>query len=177
MRFMTKNIVPWLWRSKTVPIGKEEHSVAALQRQVNRLFSDFASGSTIIPDFVSEPLAQLGERLSSFVPNVNVARRPESLLVVVEAPGMEAQDIEISVTRDGLTIRGERKPLNDSVGGDEWVYVESSFGSFERIVPLSDLVVNHDAIEATASKGVVTIVIPLKSGVTSSGKRVTIQTK
>jgi HSP20 family protein len=174
---MTKNIVPWLWRSKTVPIGREEHSVAALQRQINRLFSDFASGSTIIPDFVSEPLAQLGERLTSFVPNINVAKRSDSLLVVVEAPGMDAQDIEISVTRDGLTIRGERKALYDSVESDEWVYVESSFGAFERIVPLSDHVVDEDAIEATASKGVVTIVLPLKTGVTSSEKRVAIQSK
>jgi HSP20 family protein len=174
---MTKNIVPWLWRSKTVPIGKEEHSVAALQRQINRLFSDFASGSTIIPDFVSEPLAQLGERLTSFVPNINVAKRPESLLVVVEAPGMDAQDIEISVTRDGLIIRGERKALYEAVAAEEWVYVESSFGSFERIVPLSDLVVDEDAIEATASKGVVTIVLPLKSGVSTSEKRVSIKSK
>lgn len=149
--------------------------MAALQRQINRLFSDFASGSSIIPDFVSEPLAQLGERLSSFVPNVNVAKREDSLLVVVEAPGMDAQDIELSVTRDGLTIRGERKAPYESVGEGEWVYVESSYGSFERIVPLNDLVVDEDAIEATASKGMVTILLPLKSGVSSSGKKLTIR--
>jgi HSP20 family protein len=173
---MTKNVVPWLWRSKTVPIGKGEHSVAALQRQINRLFSEFSSGSSLIPDFVSEPLVQLGERLSSFVPNVNVAKGDSALIVTVEVPGMEAKDIEISVTRDGVTIRGDRKPFHEALGGGDSVYVESSFGSFERIIPLSDSVVDEDAIEATADKGIVTIVLPVKnSAVSGAVKRVRIQ--
>jgi HSP20 family protein len=159
---MSINVVPWLWRSKTVPIGKEEHSVATLQRQINRILNDFVSRTSVFPAVVSEPIAQLSERLGSFVPNVSVARGEGRLLVTVECPGMDERDVELSLTGDGLIVRGDRKPPNSDVGADEWLYVESSFGRFERIVPLHEVAVDEDGIQATASKGVVTITLPLR---------------
>ena len=172
---MTKKVVPWLWRSKTVPLGKEEHSVAILQRQINRLFSDFVSKSSLFPAVVSEPLAQLSERIGSFVPNVSVAKVDGRLIVTVECPGMDERDIEICLTRDGLILRGERKPPTLDEEQGEWLYVESSFGKFERIVPLTDLGVDEDGIEATARKGIITIVMPLKGSLESVEKKVNIK--
>jgi HSP20 family protein len=160
---MSINVVPWLWRSKTVPIGKEEHSVATLQRQINRILNDFISRSSAFPAVVSEPIAHLSERLGSFVPNVSVAQGDGRLLVTVECPGMDERDVELCLTRDGLIVRGERKAPTFDATPDSWLYVESSFGKFERIVPLHEVAVEVDGIQATASKGVITVVLPLKS--------------
>ena len=158
---MTGNIVPWRWNKKKVPVGGQYDAVSNLHRQVNRLFSGVVSGSTILPDFVSEPLAQLGERLTTFAPNVNVRKTEAAVVVAVELPGMDERDVEISLTTDGLAIRGERKPDGDTMDGDAWNYSESDYGPFERIVPLVGLHIQEDRVDATASKGIVTITLPL----------------
>ncbi|MEN9844863.1 MAG: Spore protein [Pseudomonadota bacterium] len=171
---MTGHIVPWRWKKKTVPVGGQHDVVSNLQRQVNRLFNEVVSGSSFLPDFVSEPLAQLGERLTTFAPSVNVRKTETAIIVAVELPGMDERDVEISLTTDGLAIRGERKadggPLDGGVAsqggiaseGGEWNYSESAYGPFERIVPLAGLRVQADRVDATASKGIVTITLPLE---------------
>ena len=168
-------LVPWTVRRKRNPFGRDEQA-GALQRHVNRLFNDFVSGSSLLSDFISEPLAQLGERSGSFSPNVNVTKTERALNVAVEVPGMDERDIEISLTREGLTIRGERKHSHeehDEKGG--WRYVESSFGAFERVVPLGEFEIEDDKVEATSSKGIVSITLPFKTATVASPKKVSIR--
>lgn len=172
---MSGNIVPWSWKKKRLPVGKDEHPVSALQRQVNRLFAEFGSGSSILPDFFTEPLAQIGERWNAFAPNVNVTKNNSALVVSVEVPGMDEKDIELSLTKDALTIRGERKQIHEEKSEGGWNYVESSFGSFERVVPLNELVVDEDRVEASASKGIVTITLPFRAGSEGAPKKVSIR--
>jgi HSP20 family protein len=143
---------------------------------MNRLFNDFISGSSILPEFFSEPLAQLGERWTSFIPNLNVNKTDKAVIVTVEVPGMDEKDIELSLTKDGLAIRGERKATHEQTEEGGWNYVESSYGSFERIVPLTDLEIDEDKVEATAAKGIVTITLPLKASAQSTAKKVSIKT-
>lgn len=172
---MSGSVVPWRWKKKKVPVGGERDSLAALQRQVNRLFNQVVAGSAMLPDFVSEPLAQLGEQLTTFHPNVNVERSVDSIIVSVELPGMDERDVELSLTSDGLTIRGERKPHGLLVGEDSWSYSESTYGAFERVVPLGGLRVLEEGVEATASKGIVTIVLPLQAPMDAPAKKVEIR--
>jgi HSP20 family protein len=172
---MSMNIVPWAWKKKRVPIGKDEQSLSMLQRQMNRVFNDLISGSSLLPDFFSEPLTQLGERLTAFVPNVNVSKTDTALIVTIEVPGMDEKDIELSLTKDGLAIRGERKQSHDEKGEGGWNYVESAYGAFERIVPLSDLVIDDDNVTATSAKGIVTITLPFKESAQVSPKKVSIR--
>jgi HSP20 family protein len=172
---MTGNIVPWRWKKKTVPVGGQQDAVSNLQRQVNRLFNEVVSGSSILPDFVSEPLAQLGERLTTFAPNVNIRKTDTAVIVAVELPGMDERDVEISLTTDGLAIRGERKPDADALDAGEWNYSESEYGPFERIVPLAGLHIHEDKVDATASKGIVTITLPLQGETEAPVRKVEIR--
>ena len=172
---MTGNIVPWRWKKKTVPVGGQQDAVSNLQRQVNRLFNEVVSGSSILPDFVSEPLAQLGERLTTYAPNVNIRKTDTAVIVAVELPGMDERDVEISLTTDGLAIRGERKPDADALDAGEWNYSESEYGPFERIVPLAGLHIHEDKVDATASKGIVTITLPLMGEAEIPAKKVQIR--
>jgi HSP20 family protein len=172
---MTGNIVPWRWKKKTVPVGGQQDAVSNLQRQVNRLFNEVVSGSSILPDFMSEPLAQLGERLTTYAPNVNVRKTEAAVIVAVELPGMDERDVEISLTTDGLAIRGERKPDADALEEGEWNYSESAYGPFERIVPLAGLRIQEDRVDATASKGIVTITLPLQGEEETPVKKVQIR--
>jgi len=61
------------------------------------------------------------------------------------------------------------------MGGDEWSYSESEFGPFERIVPLVGLQIQEDRVDATSSKGIVTITLPLKAELEVPAKKVQIR--
>jgi len=169
---MNGYLTPRVWRRKTLPVGAEG-SLSGLQGQMNRLVSDFFSGSSLIPEFFSEPISQISEKIAAFVPNVNVSRGEKEWLVTAELPGMDEKDIEISLTRDTLTIRGEKKQSHDKTEG-VYHYVESSYGSFERIVPLSDEI-EEDKVDASFAKGVLTIKLPKRATSQNATKKVSIR--
>jgi HSP20 family protein len=171
---MASNVVPWTSKKRKLTASKDEPSSGALQRHVVRLFNEFLA-SSLVPEVLSEPLAQFGDRLIGFSPAINVLKTEQELLVSVEVPGMDERDIELSLTKEGLTIRGERKPVWVENTEDAFTYLESQFGMFERVVPLTDIVVDEDRVEATASKGVVTISLPFKASSVSSPRKVSIR--
>jgi HSP20 family protein len=142
---------------------------------MNRVFNDLLSGSSLLPEIFSEPLSQLGERWGAFVPNVNVTKTAQALVVSVEVPGMDERDIELSLTKDGLSIRGERRQNQTEGSEGECIYSEIREGTFERFVPLSDLTIDEDAVEATAAKGIVNITLPFKAPSTGAPRKVSIR--
>jgi HSP20 family molecular chaperone IbpA len=72
-------------------------------------------------------------------------------------------------------LPGERKPDADALDAGEWNYSESEYGPFERIVPLAGLHIHEDKVDATASKGIVTITLPLMGEAEIPAKKVRIR--
>ena len=173
---MASSVVPWSSKKKRIVLARQDPSGGAIQRNVSRLFNEFLA-SSIVPELISEPLSSLGDRLSGFSPAVNVIKSATHLLVSVEVPGMDERDVEISLTKEGLTIRGERRAVSalSEPQGDQEEYVESLYGTFERVVPLSGITVDEDRVEATSSKGMVTISLPLKATSVSGARKVSIR--
>lgn len=173
---MPSVVVPWSSRKRRVVLAKQDPSGGAIQRNVSRLFNEFLA-SSMVPELISEPLASLGDRLGGFTPAVNVAKTESCLVVSIEAPGMDERDIELTLTKEGLTIRGDRKPTPRETASEveQEEYIESLYGAFERIVPLAGLAVDEDRVEATASKGMVTISLPLKAAPSGNARKVSIR--
>ena len=84
-------------------------------------------------------------------------------MVKAEVPGMDAKDINISVTGDVLTIKGEKKSEREEKE-ENYHLVERSYGSFSRSMTLP-AAVNLDKIEAKYDKGVLTVTCPKKEEV------------
>jgi len=85
-------------------------------------------------------------------------------VVRAEVPGCKAEDIDISVYGNTLTISGEKKDSHEE-NGDGYYHMESSYGSFRREVSLpAD--VEQDKIEAVCKDGVLSVTLPkaAKSG-------------
>ncbi len=80
--------------------------------------------------------------------------------VVVEAtvPGAKPEDIDISISGDTLTIRGEVKRESE-VKEDNYLRRERVYGSFCRTLPLPTPVVT-DKAEAIFENGVLTLTLP-----------------
>jgi len=92
------------------------------------------------------------------VPPLDISETDENILVKVEAPGIEPKDIDISVSGDTLTIKGEKK-LEKEEKGKNYHFVERSYGSFSRSVGLPASV-NSDQVKAEYKKGILEITLP-----------------
>jgi HSP20 family protein len=135
-------IVRWYERPASArPLGLMEQ----WKREMDRLFTDF-TGRTV------------SSSRSGVFPHLNVSEDSEKLYVSSELPGMEADDVEISVEGDTLTLRGERK-LTEAGEGVSYHRREREGGRFRRIVTLP-VRIDPNGVEATFKNGVLQIVLP-----------------
>lgn len=146
-----RSLAPWRWGRGNVP-STEISPFDAFQREMNRLFDDFFKG------FGLSGTAQEAGAAGMFVPQVDMTEDEKSVRVAAELPGMDEKNIDINLSRDSLTIKGEKREEKEEKGQESF-YTERSFGSFSRVVPLP-AEVDPDRAEATFSKGVLLITMP-----------------
>jgi len=134
----------------------EEHPLSSIQRQMNRLLEDFVSGTAL-----EQPLAGLSERFGgAFQVRLAVEDTADAITVHAELPGVQEEDFDISLTKDALTIRGEKKkPQRDKEEKDVRVMDERLYGPFERVVPLM-VPVREDQVDADFSNGILVVRLP-----------------
>jgi HSP20 family protein len=124
--------------------------VSRLRREMDRLWDDyFGSGRRGLQPLQPE-----------FAPAVDVKETAEAVVVKAEVPGMDAKEINISVTGDVLTIKGEKKSEREEKE-ENYHLVERSYGSFSRSLTLP-AAVDLDNIEAKYDQGVLTVTCPKK---------------
>lgn len=125
--------------------------VAQLQERINRLFGDsYDRGG-------EEGLMNQG----SWTPPVDIYQNGNHEIVLkAELPGMNREDLQVTVDANTLTIRGEKK-LTDEVKEDQFQRIERCYGSFSRSFVLPP---NVDTSKLTAeyTNGVLTVKIPLR---------------
>ena len=88
----------------------------------------------------------------SWSPALDIYEKEDSFTVRAELPGVNMEDIDISVTGDTLTIKGERKPPA-GVKDEEYQCCEVCYGSFSRSISMPTAV-DPDKIEATYGDGI-----------------------
>jgi len=91
-------------------------------------------------------------------PPVNVYVNSDHALVTTEVPGLEAGDIEISISGKNLTIRGDRK-ADELKEGESYHRHERWSGRFSRTIELP-FNVEADKVGAKFSKGILSITLP-----------------
>lgn len=122
----------------------------AMHRRMERLFNEFPG-----EHFGMRPF---GEFDGIFSPRVDVVEDEKEIRVTADLPGMDAQDINISLHRDVLTLRGERSSAHEEEKG-QYHRIERSYGSFQRDIPLG-MEVEADKVEAEYKNGVLTVILP-----------------
>lgn len=146
-----KDLVPWGRKSNSGLQSQSDNPVANLQRDIGRVFDDFWSS-------FDRPFGMTGGLLAGGWPTADVSETEKAIEVSVELPGMDEKDIDVSVTDDTLTIRGEKK--SDTEKKEKGYYLsERSFGSFHRAIALPASV-DTDKVEARFKKGVLTLTLP-----------------
>ena len=82
----------------------------------------------------------------------------EAVVVKLAIPGVKPEDIDVSVTGDVLTIKGETK-AEEEVKGENYIRRERRYGAFSRSVSIPVTVVS-DKGEAEFEDGVLTLTLP-----------------
>lgn len=95
---------------------------------------------------------------SDWQPTVDILEETNQFTVKVDIPGVEPQDIEVSLDNNVLTIKGEKENEHREKR-DNFVRYERSKGTFYRRILLPD-VVDGDKIKAKSKNGVLMVVVP-----------------
>lgn len=162
------DLVPWKSNRGSEVAVRQEKSPATLYDEFNRLFEDFFEDRWMTPWG-----ERFGERFNEFTPRVNVTEREKELEVTAELPGMAEDDIDITLSRDVLTIKGEKKQEVEDKG-DNYYRMERSYGKFSRVIPLPANVVDNENVEATFKNGVLIITLPKLEEAQSVSRRITV---
>jgi len=91
-------------------------------------------------------------------PLLNVRDTGDSFVVSAEIPGMKADDLEIKVEGETLTLKGERRP-EDAVGAEASYHRrERATGTFQRSITLPGKV-DPEKVTATYKNGVLMVTL------------------
>ena len=106
------------------------------------------------------PEAPFFERYTTheWLPTIDLTETKDKLVVKAELPGLEAKDVELTLTDDVLTIQGEKKEEKEEKD-EHHFFVERYTGSFERQIRLPAHV-KTGKVDAKFDKGVLTITLP-----------------
>ncbi|NIV36406.1 MAG: Hsp20 family protein [Anaerolineae bacterium] len=121
-----------------------ERDMRRLRRDMNRLFAGWPARAewSTAPGF----------------PAMNAWTNEDSAVVTAELPGVGADDIEIAVEKDTLTLRGRREP-EELEEGASFHRRERRFGGFNRAFRLP-FAIDAAEVKAEFKNGLLTIVLP-----------------
>ncbi len=95
---------------------------------------------------------------SAWTPAVDIHETDKEIEFVMELPGMNRENFEVSLVEDLLIVKGNRKQEKTETG-EGWVRQERSFGEFNRSFRLPGLVSMKD-VDAEFRNGILTVKVP-----------------
>lgn len=110
--------------------------------------------SDIMDEFFNDVV---NNRRDNFVPSIDISETEDQFQISAELPGMNKDDIDISLENGRLAISGERSFKNEE-NGKKYHRVETKYGSFERSFQLPDNV-DEESISATYENGLLNVTI------------------
>lgn len=125
-------------------------NLTALEDRMNRIVQDV---------FGDRALARGAE--TGWAPAVDMFETPETVVVKLEAPGVDPAKINVAVSGDYLEVSGE-KQAEETPKESRWYRFERHTGEFRRRIALP-FPVDSSKIEASSKNGLVTIHLPKKS--------------
>jgi len=125
--------------------GGRPGGLLSLRDDMNRVFGDF------------------NDTLDGF-PSVDVIEKENAFEITAGLPGMELENIDITVSEGGLTLTGERREETSHENKEKnFLQREITYGSFCRVIPLPDSA-DLDKADASFNNGMLTIAVPKRPG-------------
>ncbi len=123
----------------------------SLHREMNRLFDDVFRGMPA----AGGAQGGTGQFIQA---QMNVSETDKEIRITAELPGVDQNDVDVSLDDDVLTIRGEKK-FEQKEEKENFHFVERSYGTFQRSVRLP-FPVDPEQVNASFENGVLTVSLP-----------------
>lgn len=159
-----KSLIPF--GKKNVQVRRDESPFAMMQREMNSMFDAFNR---------TWGLGAFPELTGAYIPRLDVTEDAKAFTVTAELPGMSEKEIDLSISGDTLTIRGEKKEEKEDGKNRNYYYSERSYGSFMRTIPLPRQV-EVDKVSARFKKGLLTIILPKTTTAMEGTKKISVKT-
>jgi HSP20 family protein len=117
---------------------------------------DMMSMREMVDRFFEEPTGRISSDV--FHPTISIRETSKNLIIEADIPGVKEDDLDIEIENDKVIIKGERKHEQE-VKREDYYHMESSFGSFSRMISLPSNV-NAEKADAEIKEGVLRISIP-----------------
>jgi HSP20 family protein len=142
--------------------------VDQLQDSIQRMFDGpFTVGAARFPR-----VETLG-----WIPPVEITESDREILMTVELPGLDKDDVKIDIDDNVLTLRGEKRAEHKEADPKKEFFLEErSYGSFERSFTLPPTV-NVELVTALFEKGVLKVTLPKSEVVKPRGREIAIEAK
>lgn len=161
------DLVPWSRKDRETGLqgadlvrreGSEFGPFLSLHREMNRLFDD------AFRDF-----GLFGGRGHQGWPHLELSETSDGWRLTAELPGVDEQDIDLSLQDGVLTIRGEKRAAQDDRRRG---YSERYYGAFARSIAVGE--VDEARVKANFDKGVLTVTLPRSPEAEQRVKRIAI---
>ena len=93
-----------------------------------------------------------------WTPSVDLSETEGEFVIKADIPGVEEKDLSVTLSGNTLLLKGERREEKEDKG-KQFHKVERSYGSFQRSIPLPD-VVDAERISADYQNGVLVVHLP-----------------
>ena len=131
------DIVPW----------RSFGEISRFRREMDDLFNRI---------FGETSLSKIG--LGKWQPLVDISETDTDIIIKAELPGIDAKDVDVSITGDRLIIKGEKQQEKEEKEENRY-RSERYYGTYERVINLPASIVENKT-EATFDKGILTITLP-----------------
>jgi HSP20 family protein len=122
-----------------------------MRKDMDRLFEDFFAPA-------GRRRRWIKPEMGIVVPSIEMYDRKNEIVLKAELPGVGKEDIDLTITKDSLTLKGEVKK-EEEVKEEDYYAAERSYGSFTRTIALP-VEVNSEKAKASFKNGVLEIVLP-----------------
>jgi len=140
--------------------------------EMDRLFDRFGFGFPSLRRMLDvEPAWRSSFSFST--PAIDMSEDEKAYKISAELPGIDAKDIDVSVSGDMLVLKGEKRQEREEKDKN-YHFSERAYGSFQRAFELPASV-DRDKVAADFSKGVLTITLPKTAQAQQPAKKIEVK--
>ncbi len=137
---------------------------ADLKREMDQIFDEFFGTRTTMAQkkkFFPVP--------EGYFPPIDVYKKGEEIIIKAGIPGVNKENINISLLGNTLTIKGGKKK-EEKIKNEDYYHVEQYYGSFSRSISLP-VEVDPEGMKANYKDGILEVILPkLKKAGTRENK-------
>lgn len=134
--------------------GRPSGEIESIRRDIERMFEELGEWpGRFRPWWGRRWLAR-----AAYFPTLDMFDKKDEIVIKAELPGIEKEEVDISVTEDTLTIKGEAKK-EEEIKDEDYYCCERSYGSFSRSIDLP-VAVQPEKVKATFKDGMLEIHLP-----------------